>query len=150
MPQRGVQTTQVLQRCGDVTDALQSIRNVEYDPPLSYGPTRAHGVAGGTSWPWWSIYRRTRTWTWCVASSRGYGPPPRGVYPNARGSQRQPRVGDGIPEGPGCPFRPMGGFPTGHWLVRQLRDMLLATLRMAAYQPRVTYHPLGLALRPYL
>ena len=33
-------------------------------------------------------------------------------------------------------------------LVRRLRDMLLATLRMAGYQPRVTYQLLGLALRP--
>ena len=29
------------------------------------------GAAEGTSWPWWSISRQTRTWTWYVASPRG-------------------------------------------------------------------------------
>ena len=38
--------------------------------------------------------------------------------------------------------------PHDRWLVRRLRDMLLATLRMARYQPRVSYQLLGLALRP--
>ena len=38
--------------------------------------------------------------------------------------------------------------PHNRRLVHQLRDMLLATLRMAGYQPRVTYQLLGLALRP--
>ena len=32
--------------------------------------------------------------------------------------------------------------------VRGLRDMLIATLRMAVYQPRISYQLLGLALRP--
>ena len=32
--------------------------------------------------------------------------------------------------------------------VRRLRDMLLATLRMAGHQPRVSYQLLRLALRP--
>ena len=38
--------------------------------------------------------------------------------------------------------------PHDRRLVRQLRDMLLATLRMAGFQPRVLYQLLGLALRP--
>ena len=38
--------------------------------------------------------------------------------------------------------------PHDRRLVRRLRNMLLATLRMASYQPRVTYQLLGFALRP--
>ena len=52
----------------------------------------------------------------------------------------------------GPPDRYMGLYETrgahDHRQVRRLRDMLLATLRMAGYQPRVSYQLLGLALRP--
>ena len=52
----------------------------------------------------------------------------------------------------GPPLRYMGLYETrgshDRRLVRRPRDMLLATLRMAGYQPRVTYQLLGLALRP--
>ena len=52
----------------------------------------------------------------------------------------------------GPPHRYMGLYETRELhdrrLVRRLRDMLLATLRMAGYQPRVTYQLLGPALRP--
>ena len=52
----------------------------------------------------------------------------------------------------GPPFRYMGVYetrePHDRRLVRRLRDMLLATLCMAGYQPRVTYQLLGLTLRP--
>ena len=52
----------------------------------------------------------------------------------------------------GPPLRYMGLYETrdshDRWLVRRLRDMPLATLRMAGYQPWVTYQLLGLALRP--
>ena len=52
----------------------------------------------------------------------------------------------------GPPHRYMGLYetrePHGRRLVRRLQDMLLATLRMAGYQPRVTYQLLGFALRP--
>ena len=52
----------------------------------------------------------------------------------------------------GPPARQMGLYETrgahDHDQVRRLRDMLLATLRMAGYQPRVSYQLLGLALRP--
>ena len=52
----------------------------------------------------------------------------------------------------GPPLHYMGLYerrgPHDRRLVRRLRDMLLATLRMAGYQPRVTYQLLGLALRP--
>ena len=48
MPQRGVEIRQVLRHCGDVTDTLQSTGHVEYDPPLSNGPPRAHRVASQT------------------------------------------------------------------------------------------------------
>ena len=52
----------------------------------------------------------------------------------------------------GPPFRYMGMYGTrgahDRRQVRRLRDMLLATLRMASYQPRVKYQLLGLALRP--
>ena len=52
----------------------------------------------------------------------------------------------------GPPSRYMGLYETrgahDRRQVRRLRDMLLATLRMAGYQPRVSYQLLGLALRP--
>ena len=52
----------------------------------------------------------------------------------------------------GPPARYMGLYETreahDHRQVRRLRDMLLATLGMAGYQPRVSYQLLGLALRP--
>ena len=52
----------------------------------------------------------------------------------------------------GPPLRYMGLYETrdshDRWLVRRLQDMLLATLRMAGYQPWVTYQLLALALRP--
>ena len=52
----------------------------------------------------------------------------------------------------GPPHRYMGLYkmrePHDRRLVRCLRDMLLATLRTAGYQPWVTYQLLGLALRP--
>ena len=52
----------------------------------------------------------------------------------------------------GPPLRYMGLYETrdshDRQLVCRLRDMLLATLCMAGYQPRVTYQLLGLALRP--
>ena len=50
----------------------------------------------------------------------------------------------------GPPFRYMGLYetrkPHDRGLVRRLRDMLLATLRMVGYQPGITYQLLGLAL----
>ena len=53
--------------------------------------------------------------------------------------------------GYGPPHRYVGLYetrePHDRRLVCRLRDMLLATLRMAGYQPRVSYQLLGLALR---
>ena len=52
----------------------------------------------------------------------------------------------------GPPARYMGLYETrgshDRHQARRLRDMLMATLRMAGYQPRVAYQVLGLALRP--
>ena len=52
----------------------------------------------------------------------------------------------------GPPARYMGLYDTrkahDRRQVRRLRNMLMATLRMASYQPRVSYQLLGLALRP--
>ena len=52
----------------------------------------------------------------------------------------------------GPPPRLMGLYetrePHDRRMVRRLRDMLLATLCMAGYQPEITYELLGLALRP--
>ena len=52
----------------------------------------------------------------------------------------------------GPPHRYVGLYetrePHDRRLVHRLRDMLLATLRMAGYQLRVSYQLLGLALQP--
>ena len=52
----------------------------------------------------------------------------------------------------GPPHRYVGLYetrePHDRRSVRQLRDLLLATLRMAGYQPWVSYQLLGLALQP--
>ena len=54
--------------------------------------------------------------------------------------------------GPPARYMGLGLYETrgahDHRQVRRLRDMLMATLRMASYQPWVSYQLLGLALRP--